>query len=183
MRLLVYTLMLLLSFSICFIFWLLLLRRLQPGEPLVDLVGKEVEFCSRQFCTQLNPFTVSVMSINRWVHRKKNHFIFWENKNVFLKQPHRNRITIPGIKLFLFQGILGWCLLSMQGRLLLQWFPSRRSSQSSAAACLQGENSVKRNRVPHLILQTENENCWRESKFLFWPFCSQRSARQQHQPV
>lgn len=41
MRLIFYTAMLLLGFSICFVLGLLLLRRLQPGEPLVDLTGGE----------------------------------------------------------------------------------------------------------------------------------------------
>lgn len=41
MRLIFYTVMLLLGFSIRVVLGLLLLRRLQPGEPLVDLTGGE----------------------------------------------------------------------------------------------------------------------------------------------
>lgn len=44
---------------------------------------------------------------------------------------------LPEIMLFPFLDTLGWCPLSMKGRLLLRLFPCHRNSQSSAATSLE----------------------------------------------
>lgn len=49
-------------------------------------------------------------------------------------------MELPEIMLSPSQETLELCLLSMQGRLLLQWFPYRRSGQNSAVTCLENKN-------------------------------------------
>lgn len=60
MRLIFYTVMLLLGFSICFVLGLLLLRRLQPGEPLVDLTEEKHCQVLRSSWDHIKLFTVSL---------------------------------------------------------------------------------------------------------------------------